>query len=334
MGQGQIFTKMQYAAEDSAYGTEGGTYTEMFRVQSGVLNSNNGFIYDYDLGSGQNAQDTLYGPFVASGNVGFNVVDFDFLKHFIGNKSGAGTVGDKYTLTEATEITADSSGAGILQPFSIEVKNDDVSNTVEFATGCVGLSFTLSGSIGSKLECAANFAAQKTHFRTTGQTYTPTTDSTLIMINGTWKWGATPSTLTGVQSFTITYDNGINPEANRDISSRFIGIPHFGTRSYKFRVGILMAANLSTTIINDYYGSESSGTYSPNDASTTVHPTAGLEFSIDFINGSKYASVNLDECSIDKISKPKQLGNGLVILTFEGTSREGKDNTPIKWWEV
>ena len=68
---------MQYAAEDSAYGTEGGTYTEMFRVQSGVLNSNNGFIYDYDLGSGQNAQDTLYGPFVASGNVGFNVVDFD-----------------------------------------------------------------------------------------------------------------------------------------------------------------------------------------------------------------------------------------------------------------
>jgi hypothetical protein len=334
MAQGQIFTKMQYAPEASAYGTEGTSYTELPRVQSGVINSDNGLIYDRGLGEGLNATNTYYGPFVASGTTSFDVVDFDFLKHWIGNKSGAGTSGDKYTLTEATSIEADTAGTGILQPFSVEVLNDDTSDTVQVATGCVGTDFTLSGSIGSKLMCESNFIAQKTHYRSTHETYTPNTNPAFIMINGTWKWGATPSALSGVQSFSISYSNGLNPEATRDMTSRFIGIPKFGQRSYNFNVGIIMSSSLATTIINDFYGSESSGLYSPEDGSSSISPTANLEIAIEFVNGSKYATVQLDQCSIDRISIPREVGDGIVVLNFEGTAREGKDNAPILWWSV
>lgn len=334
MAQGQIFTKLQYAAEASTYGTEGTSYTELSRVQSGRLTSNNGNLYGRGLGEGLNAVSTTYGPFVATGEVSFDVVDFDFLKHWVGNKSGAGTSGDKYTLTEATSIEADTAGAGILQPFSVEVLNDDDSDTVEFATGCVGNDFSLSGSIGSTLRCDASFIAQKTQYRATHETYTPVTTAAFIMINGTWKWGATPSTISGVQSFSISYSNGVNPDASRDISSRFIGIPHHGLRAYNFEVSILMASSLATTIINDFYGNESSGVYSPEDGSTSISPTSSLEFAVDFVNGSRYATLQLDECAIDRISIPRQVGNDLVILTFGGTAREAKNNAPILWWTV
>lgn len=334
MAQGQIFTKLQYAAEDSAYGTEGTSYTELARVQRGSIESNNGIIYDRGVGEGLNVVNSYYGPFSANGNVAFDVVDFDFLKHFVGNKSGAGTSGDKYTLTEATSIQAASAAAGILQPFSIEVLNDDTSDTVTYATGCVGTSFELSGSIGSKVTCSASFIAQKTHYRSTHETYTPVTDAAFIMLNGTFKWGSSPSTISGVQNFRLSYSNGINPDANRDITSRFIGIPHFGLREYKFEFGILMASSLATSIINDFYGYSNSGVYSPEDGSNSISPTSSLEFTLDLVNGSKYATIQFDEATIDRLAQPIQVGNDLVVLNVAGTAREGKSNAPILWWSV
>jgi len=42
----------------------------------------------------------------------------------------------------------------------------------------------------------------------------------------------------------------------------------------------------------------------------------------------------LDQCSIDDISKPIALGGDLVLMSFNGTAREGKNNDPITWWTV
>ncbi len=332
MSQSMIYDKIQYGSETSAYGTEATTYTELGRVQNSDLTSNNSNIYDRGLGEGINASNTYYGPFEASGSVSFDVVNFDFLKHWVGAKSGAGTSGDHYKLTEATYVAV--SGATSLVPFSIEKLNpEEATDSVEFATGCVGTTFSLSGEINSKLSCNASFVAQKTGFRTSGETYTPITDPAFVMINGTWKWGATPSTISGVRSFNINYDNGLVIDT-RSIESRFLNTPKLGQRSYTFDVSIIMSSGLASTIINDFYGYESSGVYSPESGSTSISPTSSLEFKIELVNGSNYAYLQLDECAIDEISKPSSLGGGLVLLTFKGTSREGKGNVPIEWWST
>jgi len=335
MSQGNIFTKIQYGPEASAYGTKAVAWTELSRVQSSELNSDNGNIYDRGSGEGINAVKTYYGKFEASGNVVFNPVSFDFLKHWVGGKSGAGSSsGDPFELNEATS-TDTTAGATVLQPFSLERTNDvESTDSTEWGLGCMGTDFTLSGAINEKLVCNANFVGQKTTFKAaTGETYTPVDEAAFIMLNGTWKWGATPSAISGVREFTISYANGLILET-RSIESRFMNMPQLGQRVYTFSVGIIMASALATTIINDFYGDVSSGTYTPEDGSTSISPTSSLEFKVELVNGSKYANLQLDECAIDRISKPNALGGGLVMLTFEGTARQGKSNQPIVWWSV
>lgn len=330
MSQSQQFDKLQYTGEASAYGTEGVSYTELARAQNTDLTPQNGFIHDRGLGEGINPSNTYYGPFSATGQTAFDVVNFDFLKHWVGPKSGTGTSADHYKLTEATAIDVNTSN---LQPFSIERLNDtEGTDSVEVQTGCIGNNFTLSGDIGSKLNCSCDWIAQKQLYRATHETYTPVTDSAFIMLNGTWKWGSTPSELSGVRSFSIAYSNNLNPDDYRTIESRFITQPVLTKRTYTFTVSIIMSSSLATTIINDFYGYESGGVYSPEDGSTSIKPTTNLEFKIEFLNGNENSTIWLDQCSIDRISKPGAVTEGIKILTFEGTAREARGNVPIEWW--
>jgi len=330
MAQGQEFLQVMYGGQTSAYGTAATPDTVLARVQSFNPINENGFVYDRGLNN-MNPVATYLGPWNSGGQIVFSVTSFDFLKHWVGPKSGAGTAGDKYLLTEATDIEVNTTS---LQPFTAEFANTyENTDSVESHIGCVGTDFTLSGSIGSKLECTANFVSRESTFLTGSPTsYTPVTDSAFVMINGTWKWGATPTSLSGVRSFRISYTGGVITDT-RSLDSRFIGIPVLGQRSYKFSFDILMTSGLSSTLIKDFYGTASSP-LTVADGSTSTSPTSGLEFSIDFINGNNYASINLDECSIDRISKPQNIGGGAVVLTIEGTAREGKNNVPISWWSV
>ncbi len=329
MSQSQQFDKFQYAGQTSAYATEGTSYTELARAQNTELNAENNNIYDRGLGEGINPSNTYYGPLDASGRTSFDVVDFDFLKHWVGPKTGSGTSGSHYKLTEATTI---DNAITALQPFSIERLNDtEGTDSVEVQIGCVGQDFTLSGEIGSKLHCDCNWVAREPKYRATHETYTAVTDAAFVMLNGTWKWGTTPTTIAGVRSFNLKYTNNLIIDT-RSIESRFINQPVFGERLYTFSVQIIMSSSLASTIINDFYGYESAGVYSPEDGSNSISPTANLEFKVELVNGSKYATIWLDQCSIDRISKPSAVGQGLKILTFEGTAREGRGNVPIEWW--
>lgn len=327
MSQGTIFTKVQYAGQTTDLATEGGSYNELPRVQNFSANSNNNIIYDRGLGEGINAVNSYFGPYDVSGSVGFSVVDFDVLKHWVGPKSGSGSSGDPYTLTEATSIDFDTSS---LQPCSFERLNDSEStDNVDVYIGCTGTDFSLSAEMAGKLNCSANWIGRHDIQRTTHATYTPVTENAFIMINGTWKWGSTPSALSGVRSFNLNYNNGLVTDT-RSIEGRFINTPKFGQREYKFDVTIIMAQSLQASIYTDFYG----GALTPEDGSSSINPTANLEFKVELVNGSKYANLWLDHCSIDSISKATSLGEGLVLLTFNGTARIGKDNAPITWWTV
>jgi len=332
MSQSQQFTKVQYGPEASAYGTEASSYNELARVQSINIEPVNNIIYGRGLGEGLNVSNAYYGVYDATGSVTFDVVDFDILKHWVGPKTGSGTSGSKYTLTEGTTIATDSE----IVPFSVEYLNDDTTDQATVGLGCVGQQFTLEGSIGSKLSCNASFICQKSLERESGATYTTVTDPAFVMLNGTWKFDDTPSTISGVRSWSISMDNGLVIDTY-SIESRFRGIPKVGGpgRTYNFTVSIIMAQALGDQIIQHFYGKESpTNTYTPEDGSTSVSPTTGLEFEVSLVNGSEYATIGLDECVIESYSKPSSLGGGLVLITFNGTALEGKGNAPIKWWSV
>lgn len=327
MSQSTIFTKVQYAGQVTDLATEGTSYNELARCQSFTHQSNNNIIYDRGLGEGLNAVNSYWGVYDVTGSTSFNIVDFDILKHWIGPKSGSGTAGTPYVLTEATKIDFNTSN---LQPFSFERLNDNEStDSVDVFIGCVGTDFTISGDIGAKIVCNTNWIARHDFQRTTHQAYTPVTESAFISINGTWKWGSTPSTLSGIRNFRVSYNNGLVTDT-RSLESRFIQTPKLGQRVYNFELTIIMAQALQSTIYTNFYG----GALTPADGSTSINPTSNLEFKIELVNGSKYANIWLDNCSIDTLSKPTNLGDGLVLVTISGTGWNGKSNTPISWWSV
>ena len=336
MSQSMIYTKTQYGPEASAYGTEASSYNELARVQSISIEASNNIIYDRGLGEGVNATNGYYGSYDATGSVSFDVVDFAFLRHWVGDQTGAGTSGDKYTLTEGTSISAEAETAGVIQPFSIEALNSDTTDQATVGIGCVGQTFSLSGSINSKLSCEASFVCQKTFERESGATYVAVTAPAFVMLNGTWKFDATPTALSGVRAFSISMDNGLVTDTY-SMESRFRGIPKLGNpgRTYNWTLSIIMAQALGDQIINKFYGKESpTNTYIPEDGTTSVSPDADMEFSVDLVNGGEYATIALDQCMIDSYSKPSSLGGGLVLMSFAGTSLYAKDNAPIKWWAV
>lgn len=331
MTQQVISTKIQYAPHATNISTEGTPYTELSRVQSCDMWAENSLILDRGLGEGFNVGHTYYGPYNCGGSIIVHPVDFDFLKHWIGAKSGAGTSGDKYIITEATS-TGYAGTAGILQYFSLERLNDsEAADSVDVMIGCIGTSFSLSGSVGSKLEFTGNFVGYKDLHRATHTAYVPITDTSFIMLGGTWKWGATPTALAGVKSFKIDYDNGlVTGDETRSMESRFVGESKLAMRTYKFTCDILMSSGLASTIYADFYGQVA--TSGPVDGSSALQPTASLEFNVALINSNKYATFQLDETVINRISKPTRLGSGLVVLTFEGYARKGLTNVPITWW--
>lgn len=327
MAQGNMFTQVMYNGQTSAYATAATVNTELGRVQNVRPSDANGHIYDYGLGEGLNPSNTYLGPYTSGFEIEFNPTDFDFLKHWVGPKTGAGTSGDPYILTEATDIALATTS---LQPFTMEAANVyESTDTADQYIGCVGSSFTLSGEIGSKVSCSASAVARSSTQSQTATSYTPVTDSAFIVLNGTYKWGATPSALSGVRRFSITMTNNLIVDT-RSLDNRFIDMPVIGIRVYNFEIDIIMTSSLYSTIVTNFYGqTPSSG---PVDGSSSVSPTANLEFKVELVNGGNYANLWLDNCSIDEISKPQSLGGGVVVMSVRGTSRGGRSSVPITWW--
>lgn len=326
MSQASIGTQYMYAGQTSAYATAATPDTVLSRVQSADPLKESTHIYDMGLGEGLNPTNTYLGPYGLSGNISWFVVDFDFLKYWVGAKSGAGTSGDHYKLTEATAVGLTTSD---LQVFTLEeAHTTETTNYVDTFIGCVGRIFTLSGSIGSRLLCEAGWVGRNPTTGTSATSYSANTSPAFVMLGGTWSWGATPSSLAGVRSFRVTMENSLAVDETRSIESRFINQPVLNARTYRFIVEIKMAQALAATIVANHYSKSGE----PEDGSTTVTATANLEFKVALANASENATIWLDQCSIDNIRKPVRLGEALVILTFEGSAREGRGNVPIEWW--
>jgi hypothetical protein len=325
--QDRIFTRGMYGGE-TTYGTAATRTNEISRLQQINWTEDNGLVYERGAGEGVNVQKIYYGPYNTSANITFNVNDFDFLKHWVGPKTGAGTSGDKYTLTEATDIEANTTS---LQPFSLEMTNtSESSDDVALMLGAIGNDFTLSGSVNGILSCSANCFGRKTTRPASATSYTPVTENSYIMLGGSWKYGSTPTAVDGIRSFTLNYGNGITPDDHRDANSRFVNKATLTNRSYSGQLVIAMSKAQADIIYADFYGDTI--TNGPEDGSTASEYTADLEFNVNLVNGSKNANIWLDQVSIDSLERGGGVDGGLVLMTVNFTAKEAKDNTPITWW--
>ena len=317
-----------YGPQTSAYATAGTRTTVLGRVQSFSANPTENLIYDYGVGEGFNAVKTSLSTHDCTCNVQFNVTPdgLDFLKHWIGPKTGAGTSGDPYTLTEDDVVGLTSSD---IQVFSLECANTtEATDNVDLYIGCVGTDFTISGEIGQKVLVDANFVARNPEYNTSATAYSAITDTAFLVVGGTYSFGTSPTALTGVRGFSIAYSGNYTAADDRELDERFISIPVLKQRQYDWTLTLSMSQAISATWRNYFFGQASE----PLDGSTTSVPTANLEFKIELVNGSENALIWLDQCNVLSLSDPISVGGGRVILTVTGRSRGGKSSTPIKYW--
>lgn len=328
MGQSNSFSRAMYA-DETTFGTAVSRDTVLSRLQSISVSENNNMIYERGLGEGINIVKSYYGPYDCDFSGNLNVNDFDFFQFFVGPKSGSGTSGTPYVLTEATVGLIGETNA--LDSFTLEVINTTEStNDGKLLSGCVGNEFSLSGSINNPLTASFNGFAQKALSTTTATSYTPSTINSYMMNGGVFKWGSSPSTLPGVRSFTLNYTNGMDKNMFRNTDSRLIEKPVLGAgRTYTGSLTVRLTQSLAATIYTSFYGQ--THTSGPIDDGTSI-ATPNLEFEIDLANGSRGATIALDQCSINDITNDHDIGGGLREMTFNFTAQAGKNNTPIKWW--
>jgi len=321
-----------YDGESSTFGGGGTPSNTIGIVTNFSPTFKNNLIRIYGVGDGRNAEKVAYGNLDLSGSIEFQVTTFDFLKFIVGPKTGSGTSADPYVLTEANDYSqSDSSG---IQTFTMEVAGyDETTDDVETYVGCWGISATLNFSIEAPLSCTFNWGAKSVTGGTTAAGYTSSSRTPYLMQSGTFKWGTTPSTVSKVQSGSITINN--NPVVVREVGDRTVVDVAAGQRQYDFTIELIMTDALRTTLEQDLYGQTvSSG---PADGVSDPNPPADKELSIVFaISGTDTAEILLNDCYLEERTKPIPLGNDLIKVTYTGYAKSGGNTTnakePFRWW--
>lgn len=320
-------TALQYGSE-STYGTEVATTNAIGKVTNFTPTRNNNLLPLRNVGSGRNVTQSLWGPYDSGGTIDAQLHDFDFLKYWIGPKSGAGTSGNPYVLTESA-IIGTTSSTDIL-PFSLEVGAEEgATDAVNTYVGCVGNTFTLNGSIGNPITGNFVFIA-KTHVpSTTATAYTEPSTPPWMYQQITYKYGTGLTAIAKVQSWSITMTN--NLFTYRD-SSRFIEKPEPGMRDYTWTMTVL-ASDANKTAFEEAADGSSTG---PVSGQTTAYYQESEGFQVlmqeGTNSGQRQAQIKLANCWIDNVSKPVPVGNELTLLTITGGARSALNNNFVTWW--
>lgn len=327
-------TSVQYATETS-YGTGGTPSTAIEgKIQTLTINNTNNLIRTTGLGEGRNETFVGWGNFECSWSMEIELASFNFLQYAIGPRGGSGTAVAPYYLEEA-----DFRGytGTTLASFIMEVAGLDVSagtHNVDTLSGCVINSVGLQLNIGQTLKCSLEGFAKKVTSGTSATAYTPDTTKPWIFSQGVFKWNA--STVARVTGATINISNNYDPELGRELGSRFPSEMEPGLRKYDWTITVKMTSAVATTLRDDFYGTANT----PSDGIASAEPTFRniiLNLSEGVTSGLRNAQILLSNCAINDISKPINIGDGIVELTINGTAKNGTLDTvnkPIKWWTV
>jgi len=293
------------------------------------------------IGEGRNETHHAYGNVDISGTIDWNVLaqmnstigSLSLLKFAVGKVQGSGTTAEPYEMVELDEI---GYSASTLYSFAIWAQNEGgATDDVDLFEGCTVNSFTLTATQGDVLKASMEWTGQKVTSSTAITTaYSAPTDNVWTFQQGGLKYGATPSSVALVSSFTLTYNN--NPLIYRALGSRFIQQPELGKRTYDFTIVTKMTDTIATTLRDDLYGQANSFVDGDDPSEVTADDELWLEFDEGTSSGDKRLRIELDQCALTSMSKPIPVGQGLVEVTFTGIAKSGKadgeDNVLMRYW--
>lgn len=317
-----------WSGAEGTWGTAATIDTKLGTIKSFVGNQSWEVMEIAGCGDGREVQNHLRTRFNVRPVVTFEVHNFDFLRHAIGPRAGAGTTASKYTITEADTygVTAISD----IIPMTIEVAGDDATDDVDKYRGCFIDEFELSGNLGGVLTATINCIGKDILSSTTATAYTPLTTYPYTMTGeGTFKYDTTPTAISGMRSFSIRMKN--NSIVYGDWNTVFIIQPLTGERRYTFSTTVVMSSTMATQIRDKFYGQANS----PIDDEPEFAADAELHaiFSQGSSSGDRNAEIKLDQCIIENISKPINYGSGdAVLLTFSGRAKTALSNVFVTYW--
>jgi len=290
------------------------------------------------LGIGEGRNETLYnyGTIDISGSIEWNVLaqmattdgsSIGFMKFFFGSVSGSGTTAAPYEISEEDNIDYTN-----MYSFAIYAQNESgTTDDVDLYEGCVANSISLTAAQGDILKASMDWTAKQVTCNTSITTaYSAPTDAPWGFQQGTFKWGATPSAVAGVSSFTLTCNN--SPFTFYSMGSRFIEKPEYGRRLYDFTLTCKMTSDVATTLRDNLFGQANSFTTGIDPSTLTADYEIALEFAEGGSSGDKVMHILLDQCALSAMSKAVPVGQGLVEVTFTGFAKQGKSNNPIKYY--
>lgn len=296
------------------------------------------------IGEGRNETSYVYGNVDITGSMEWimlaqmnaTIGSISLLKYAIGKVQGSGTTAAPYEMCELDEI---GYTASTIPTFALWYQNEGgTTDDVDRYEGCTVSSFTLTATQGDVLKCTLDFVAQKvTSAAAITTAYATPTDAPWVFQQGSFKWGAAPTAVAKVSSFSLTMGN--NLFIYRSLGSRFIEQPEMGRRVYDWTLTVKMTDAVATTLRDDFYGA-ANAFVAGTDPSTI---TADDEISLEFVEGSgasgdKKMVVALDQCAIIGMSKAVSVGQGLVEVTFTGIAKMGKpdgaDEVPVRYWTI
>lgn len=310
---------------ESTYGTAVTASTSIGRLQSVNVTVNNAPIKLRGLGSGPNVKDSLFGPLDVRFSWEQELHDADIFKLAVGPKTGAGTSGSPYVMTEASAVSTTQ-----LPFFTFEGSSNDTTDEGVILEGCVIESFQCTFAMNATARVSFNGVAESMSNVSSSQTYTEATTKPFVFHQITVKWGATPTALGRVVSGQVGMNN--NLVVYRGLGSRFIVQPELGLRDYTFTLTVYMSETSYETLRTSFYG----GTSTPNTgvASAAFPTTDKLHIlaSEGSSTGNRNIQFQLDEAVIDSMSQPAAVGSGLVQVTFNGHAHKGISNQPVSYW--
>ena len=330
--------------EETAYGTGATPATAINgKISTLTINKSNALIRTTGLGEGRNETFVGFGNFEGTYSMEYEVGAFDFLQFGIGSLDGAGTAIAPWYLEEQEFMDYTAGADSGMKSFGMYVGSNDVASGThdrDELKGCIVNTIGLALTLGETLKCSIEGFYSTVTSSTTTTAITTNSTKPWTFAQGQFWWDVTTPTsddvISRVTSATININNNFDPEVGREIGSRFVQAGEPGLRKYDWVITVKMTDEIAAGMQNTFYGASNT----PSDGLDTAEPTFYkliLDFSEGSASGDRNAQILLEDCAINDISKPINIGDNIVELTINGTAKTGTTDTsnrPIKWWTV
>ena len=323
-------------AEDTAFGTPGsptgGAYVD--KVSSFTGNMTNNMIRVHGIGEGRNASHIVNGMLDVTGSMDWELTDPAFMQYgFVGVKSGTGTVGSPYTITEANEI---GYGTGQIKTLTLEVGSEGGSNDdVMTYDGVVINSFTMTANQGETVKVSCDWIARSVTSSTATEVYVKPANRPFTFIDGSALVGT--DVVGALMSMSFTCQN--NMFVYRTMGNRVIAQPVCGVRRYDFTMTLKLHFNDATNVLSGLearglvFNGTPTGT-TPTNTAVNTGQTLTLKLIEGATAGSRVVNFLFDGVYFESYSAPVELEQGAIEITINGYALKGLAGAPLKWWTI